>query len=154
MKRRIGRSTTIWMATVIKTPISTSDTPASVSAQNRIRPISSSERCAENFTATAPATAPSSVIGAITSQWCSPPLLTARETTRPRCTSSASLQLNDSWLLGSFEATSVVPSASKVRTSSWSTVGRISRKRTMSWWSAGPLPSSRPPPIAAATSRA
>ncbi len=39
-----------------------------MSAQNRMRPISSSERRAENFTATAPATAPSSVIGAITSQ--------------------------------------------------------------------------------------
>ena len=85
MKRRIGRSTTNWMATVIKTPMNTSDTPASVSAQNWILPISSSERWAENFTATAPATAPSSVIGAITSQWCSLPLVTDRETTRPRC---------------------------------------------------------------------
>ena len=68
MKRWIGRSTTSWIATLIKTPMSTSDAAASVSAQNRIRSASSSARCAENFTATAPATTPSSVIGAITSQ--------------------------------------------------------------------------------------
>jgi hypothetical protein len=49
-------------------PIRATDTAVRVNAQSRIRDASSSARCGENFTATAPATVPSSVIGAMISQ--------------------------------------------------------------------------------------
>ena len=66
--RRIGRSTTCRIARLIRKPITTTEAAVSVSTHARVRKASRSERSREKRHATAPATVPASVIGAITSQ--------------------------------------------------------------------------------------
>ena len=83
MKERIGRSTTHWIDALIRIPMTTTDTAVRVSAHQRFRDVSSSVRTVENFTATVPATLPSSVIGAITSQYRSAPRVTGRKMMPP-----------------------------------------------------------------------
>jgi hypothetical protein len=94
MKRPIGRSTTSWIVTLMSTPMRTTEPAASVSAQNRIRDVSSSARWVEIFAATAPTIDPSRAIGAMISQYRSPAAVTARATTWPARISSASFLAN------------------------------------------------------------
>ena len=56
------------MATLIKAAMTSTDAAPRDSAQKWMRDASSSPRRVENFTAMAPATVPSNVIGAISSQ--------------------------------------------------------------------------------------
>ena len=88
--RSIGRLTTPWTARVMSEPITSTETAVSQRASVRLRASRASKRLSEKRAATAPATAPSSWIGAITSHDRPPASVSRREITTPLRTAASS----------------------------------------------------------------
>ena len=130
------------------------DTAVRAKAQVRVRAAVRSARSSENRTATAPAGAPPSVIGAITSQNRSWSFSTSRESTSPRRTRSTSARVKGrrraSWLV----ATTLAPPGSNDRMSSCPTFFRMPTISRICASSNPRFSNSRRSPIVAAISRA
>ena len=94
--RSIGRLTTPWTARVMSRPITSTEIAVSQKATVRLRASRASKRLSEKRAATAPATAPSSRIGAITSHERPPASVSRRESTAPPRTATSSAGVNGS----------------------------------------------------------
>ncbi len=128
--RSMGRLTTPFTASVIREPITTTEIAVSQSAAERLRVSRSSKRASAKRAATAPATAPSRWMGAITSHERPPASESRRETTAPPRTEFSSAAVNGRRNPGSLVATTAAPSGGRRTMSSCRTL----RRTAMIWW--------------------
>ena len=152
--RSTGRFTTPCTATAMSVPITSTETAVSHSAAVRVLASRSSKRLSEKRAATAPATPPSSWMGAITSHERPSAPERSRETTMPPRMASSSWPVKGRRCPGSLVATTASPVGRNRTMSSCSTL----RRAAMIWWIlrsiSAPASSSCASPMVAAISRA